>query len=112
MAEHFVEGEVVEVLDELGVSLRQGRDVTREKRVVIPLGFLADRHGRPPDYASDAKPSTPPLHSKREGPGRVVLHGLLDLRPTLPLERIPMATDEAVARWLAVAKVYAYASVD
>ncbi len=45
-------------------------------------------------------------------PGRVVLHGLLDLQPTLPLERIAMATDEAVARALAVAKVYAYASVD
>ena len=34
-------------------------------------------------------------------PGRVVLHGLLDLRPTLPLERIAMAIDEAVARALA-----------
>jgi hypothetical protein len=45
-------------------------------------------------------------------PGRVVLHGLLDLRPTLPLKRIAMATDEAVARALALAKVYAYASVD
>jgi hypothetical protein len=34
-------------------------------------------------------------------PGRVVLHGLLDLRPTLPLERIAMGIDEAVARALA-----------
>jgi hypothetical protein len=34
-------------------------------------------------------------------PGRVVLCGLLDLRPTLPLERIAMAIDEAVARALA-----------
>ena len=50
--------------------------------------------------------------SQAERPGRVVLHGLLDLRPTLPLERIAVATDEAVARALAVAKVYAYASVD
>jgi len=45
-------------------------------------------------------------------PGRALLHGLLDLRPTLRAERIAVATDEAVARALAVAKVYAYASVD
>ena len=45
-------------------------------------------------------------------PGGVVLHGLLDLRPTLRLERIAVAPDEAVARALAAAKVYAYASVD
>jgi hypothetical protein len=33
-------------------------------------------------------------------PGRVVLHGPLDLRPTLPLERIAMAIDEAwLERW-------------
>jgi hypothetical protein len=38
---------------------------------------------------------------KRTDPDGVVLHGLLNLRPTLPLERIAMAIDEAVARALA-----------
>ena len=45
-------------------------------------------------------------------PGRAVLQGLLDLRPSLRLERVAVSVDEAVARGLAVAKVYAFASVD
>ena len=45
-------------------------------------------------------------------PGRAVLQGLLDLRPSLGLERAEVSVDDAVARGLAVAKVYAFASVD
>jgi hypothetical protein len=45
-------------------------------------------------------------------PGRAVLQGLLDLRPSLGLERTVVSADEAVARGLAVAKAYAFASVD
>lgn len=46
-------------------------------------------------------------------PGRAVLRGLLDLRPGLGLERTAVsADDDAVARGLATAKVYAFASVD
>src|SRR5205823_674792 len=45
-------------------------------------------------------------------PGRAVLEGLLDLRPSVRVERTAVAADDAVARGLAVAKVYAFASVD
>ena len=45
-------------------------------------------------------------------PGRPVLQGLLDLRPTLGLEVAAFPVEDAVARGLAVAKVYAFASVD
>jgi hypothetical protein len=45
-------------------------------------------------------------------PGRAVLQGLLDLRPSLGLERATASVEDAVARGLAVAKVYAFASVD
>jgi len=45
-------------------------------------------------------------------PGRAVLEGLLDLRPSIGVERTAVAADDAVARGLAVAKVYAFASVD
>ena len=45
-------------------------------------------------------------------PGRAVLQGLLDLRPSLGLERAAVSVEDAVARGLAVAKVYAFASVD
>jgi hypothetical protein len=45
-------------------------------------------------------------------PGRAFLQGLLDLRPSLGLERTVVSDDEAVARGLAVAKAYAFASVD
>jgi len=45
-------------------------------------------------------------------PGRAVLQGLLDLRPSLGLERAVVSGEDAVARGLAIAKVYAFASVD
>ena len=45
-------------------------------------------------------------------PGRAVLQGLLDLRPSLGLEPAAVSAEDAVARGLAVAKVYAFASVD
>jgi len=49
-------------------------------------------------------------------PGRAVLQGLLDLRPSLGVERAVVSVEDAVedaaARGLAVAKVYAFASVD
>ncbi len=45
-------------------------------------------------------------------PGRAVLQGLLDLRPTPGLEVAAFPVEDAVARGLAVAKVYAFASVD
>ena len=45
-------------------------------------------------------------------PGRAVLQGLLDLRPSLGLERAAVSAEDAVAQGLAVAKVYAFASVD
>jgi uncharacterized membrane protein len=45
-------------------------------------------------------------------PGRPVLQGLLDLRPTPGLEVAAFPVEDAVARGLAVAQVYAFASVD
>ena len=45
-------------------------------------------------------------------PGRAVLQGLLDLRPSLGLEVAAFPVEDAVARGLAVAQVYAFASVD
>jgi predicted choloylglycine hydrolase len=45
-------------------------------------------------------------------PGRAVLQGLLDLRPSLGVDRAAVSVEDAVARGLAVAKVYAFASVD
>lgn len=44
--------------------------------------------------------------------GRPVLRGLLDLRPSIGAEPSIAPADDAVARGLAVAKVYAFASVD
>ena len=44
--------------------------------------------------------------------GRPVLRGLLDLRPSIGAEPSIAPGDDAVARGLAVAKVYAFASVD
>ena len=43
---------------------------------------------------------------------RAVLQDLLDLRPSLGLERATVSAEDAVARGLAVAKVCAFASVD
>jgi predicted choloylglycine hydrolase len=43
---------------------------------------------------------------------RAVLQDLLDLRPSLGLVRATVSAEDAVARGLAVAKVYAFASVD
>ena len=54
------------------------------------------------------KPAPPSLYR----PGRAVLQGLLDLRPSVGLERAAVSVDDAVAQGLAVAKVYAFASVD
>jgi len=47
-------------------------------------------------------------------PGRAVLQGLLDVRPSLGIEheRAAVSTADAVAQGLAVAQVYAFASVD
>src|SRR5258707_617347 len=46
-------------------------------------------------------------------PARTVLHGLLDLRPSLGVERTAVsAADDAVAQGLAAAKVYQFASAD
>jgi hypothetical protein len=45
-------------------------------------------------------------------PGRAVLQGLLDLRPSLGRERVAVSVEDAVARGLAIAKVCAFASVD
>lgn len=45
-------------------------------------------------------------------PGRAILRGLLDLRPSVRTERTAVAVEEAVFRGLAVAKVYAFASAD
>ena len=45
-------------------------------------------------------------------PGRAVLQGLLDLRPSLGVDRAAVSVEDAVARGLAVAQVYAFASVD
>jgi hypothetical protein len=45
-------------------------------------------------------------------PARAILRGLLDLRPSPRVERAAVSADDAVARGLAVAKVYAFASVD
>jgi hypothetical protein len=45
-------------------------------------------------------------------PGRAVLQGILDLRPSLGLEVAAFPVDDAVAQGLAVAKVYAFASID
>jgi uncharacterized membrane protein len=43
---------------------------------------------------------------------RAILRGLLNLRPSLRIERTAVAADDAVARGLAVARVYAFVSVD
>jgi hypothetical protein len=44
--------------------------------------------------------------------GRAVLQGLLDLRPGFGPKRAEVSMEDTVARGLAVAKVYAFASVD
>ena len=46
------------------------------------------------------------------GPERAVLRGLLDLPPSIRLERAAVSVEDAVARGLAVVKAYAFASVD
>ena len=46
------------------------------------------------------------------GPERAVLRGLLDLPPSVRLERAAVSVEDAVARGLAVVKAYAFASVD
>jgi len=53
--------------------------------------------------------ATPPSPGR---PGRAVLRGLLDLRPSRGVERAAVAADEAVAQGLATAKVYTFASAD
>jgi hypothetical protein len=55
-----------------------------------------------------AEPVPAPPHQ----PGRAFLQGLVDLRPSLAAERVPAAVPDAVAQGLAVAKIYAFASVD
>jgi hypothetical protein len=54
---------------------------------------------------------TPAASSPRR-PGRAILRGLLDLRPSPTVERTAVSADDAVARGLALAKVYSFASVD
>jgi hypothetical protein len=44
--------------------------------------------------------------------GRAVLQGLLDLRPSFGPNRAEVSVEDTVARGLAAAKVYAFASVD
>ena len=44
--------------------------------------------------------------------GRAILRGLLDLRPSPGVARTAVSAEDAMARGLAVAKVYAFASVD
>jgi hypothetical protein len=53
-----------------------------------------------------------PAPPSPQRPGRAVLRGLLDVRPSLGVERAAAAAEDAVAQGLAVAKVYAFASVD
>jgi hypothetical protein len=57
---------------------------------------------------------TKPAPPSPDRPGRAVLQGLLDVRPSLGVEheRAAVAAADAVAQGLAVAKVYAFASVD
>ena len=55
---------------------------------------------------------TQPAPPSPQRPGRAVLRGLLDVRPSLGVERAAAAAEDAVAQGLAVAKVYAFASVD
>lgn len=57
---------------------------------------------------------TRPAPPSPQRPGRAVLEGLLDPRPSLGIEpeRAAVAAADAVAQGLAVAKVYAFASVD
>src|SRR5579864_6634565 len=45
-------------------------------------------------------------------PGQAVLQGLLDVRPSLSVERTAVSAPEAVAQGLAAAKVYAFATAD
>ena len=53
-----------------------------------------------------------PAASSPRRPGRAILRGLLDLRPSPRVERTAVSADDAVARGLALAKVYSFASVD
>jgi hypothetical protein len=53
--------------------------------------------------------AAPPSPAK---PGRAILRGLLDLRPSLGLEPTTIAAEEAAAPALAAAKVYGFASAD
>jgi hypothetical protein len=55
---------------------------------------------------TNAAPASP------DRPGRPVLRGLLDLRPSRGVERAVVAAEEPVAQGLATAKVYAFASAD
>ena len=55
---------------------------------------------------------TKPAPRAPDRPGRAVLEGLLDVRPSLGIEAAAVATADAVAQGLAVAKVYGFASVD
>ena len=51
IAEDFVQGEVVEVLNELRVGLRERRDVTGEQLVVVASCYVASRRERGPERA-------------------------------------------------------------
>jgi uncharacterized membrane protein len=55
---------------------------------------------------------TKPAPPASQRPGRPVLEGLLDPRPSLGVEPAAVSAEDAVAQGLAVAKVYAFASID
>jgi hypothetical protein len=55
---------------------------------------------------------TTPAPPSPHRPGRAVLRGLLDVRPSPGVEPTAISAEDAVAQELAIAKVYAFASVD
>jgi hypothetical protein len=71
----------------------------------MPKGCLVDAE---PLEVMDMTKSVPPSTDR---PGSV-LQGLLDLRPTPVSERMAITAEDAVAQGLAVAKVYAFVSID
>jgi hypothetical protein len=81
------------------------RDTIRQN-LGLPGIITEHRLTRRTDMKKEAAASSP------QRPGRAILRGLPDLRPSPRAGRTAVAADDAVARGLATAKVYAFASAD
>jgi len=98
---------IPKALMDLGIGLRAIRVGLR-----VGIGAVSHRPGRAEWL--EGVDMTQPAPPSPQRPGRAILRGLLDVRPSLGIEheRAAVAAADAVAQGLAAAKVYAFASVD